>query len=124
MLQILPALPCAPLVTGLILGRDQRVGAAAPFGREVEVARGVPDALLDMGAPVLDRFQAPLPLLGVKQERAQRAAVSARAFQGVGPGPVAWRFQGKGDAPAQMIERRVAEPPERRPCRALGLLGD
>jgi hypothetical protein len=33
MLQILSALLCAPLEAGLVLCGDQRVGAAAPFGR-------------------------------------------------------------------------------------------
>src|SRR6202022_4383997 len=33
MLQILLALLCAPFVAGLVLGGDQRVGAAAPLGR-------------------------------------------------------------------------------------------
>ena len=92
-LQILPALPCASFVAGLVLGRDQRVGAAALFGREVKIARGVPDALLDVGPPALDRLQAPLLLMGGNQERAQLVAVGACAFERVGPGPVSRGLQ-------------------------------
>src|SRR5690348_17043429 len=99
MLQILPALLGAPFVAGLILGRNQRVGGAAPFGREVEVAADAPDAVLDMAPPVLGRFEAPLPLIGGEQERAEPSAFGAFAFQRVGAGPVAWRLQGKSDAP-------------------------
>src|SRR6266536_3536593 len=56
MLQILPALLRAPFVAGLVLGGDQRMGAAAPIRREVKVARRAPDALLDVGPPILDRL--------------------------------------------------------------------
>jgi hypothetical protein len=45
MLQILPALPRAPLVAGLVLGRNQRVGAAALFGREIKITARMAHAL-------------------------------------------------------------------------------
>jgi hypothetical protein len=93
MLQILPELLCAPLVAGLVLDGNQRVGAAALFGCEVKVTLGVPDALLNVGPPALDRLQAPLLLMGGNQERAQLVAVGACAFDRVGPGPVAWGLQ-------------------------------
>jgi len=93
MLQILPALLCAPFVAGLVLGGDQRVGAAAPFGCEVKVTRRAPDALLDMDPPILDRLQAPLLLIRRNQERAQSTAIDTWAFEWVGPGPVPWRLQ-------------------------------
>ena len=70
MLQITLALLCALFVAGLVLDSDQSVGAAPPFGCEVEVARGVPDALLDMAPPVLRRFQAPFRSIGGNQKRA------------------------------------------------------
>src|SRR5260370_32629634 len=88
MLQILPALLRAPFVAGLVLGGHQRVGAAAPFRREVKVAGRAPDALLDMGPPILDRLQAPLLLIRRNQERAQPTPVAACAFEKVSPGPV------------------------------------
>jgi hypothetical protein len=124
MLQILPALLCAPFVAGLVLHGDQRVWAAALFGREVEVARRAPDALLDMGPPILDRLQAPLLLIRRNQERTQSATVAARAFEWVGPYPIPWRLQRQGDAPAQMVERRLTEPPQRRPSPVLHKLGN
>jgi len=123
MLQILPALLRAPFVAGLVLGGDQRVGAAAPFCREVKVAHSAPDALLDMGPPILDRLQAPLLLIRRNQERAQPTAVAACAFEKVSPGPVPWRLQRLGDAPAQVVERRLSETPHRRPRHAFHLLG-
>src|SRR5215472_9295461 len=90
MLQILPALLCAPFVASLVLGGDQRVGTAAPFGREVKVARRASHALLDMSPPILDRLQAPLLLIRRNQERAQSMALATCAFEWVGPGPVPW----------------------------------
>ncbi len=93
MLQILPTLFCAPFVAGLILGGNQRVGAAAPFGRQVKVAHRAPDALLDVGPPILDRLQAPLLFTRRYQERAQSTAVAACALEWVNPGPVPWRPQ-------------------------------
>src|SRR6516165_11541967 len=75
LLQITPPLFCALLVAGLVLDGDQSVGAAPPFGGEVDVARSVPDALLDMAPPVLRRLQAPFRSIGGNQERAQLAAV-------------------------------------------------
>ena len=81
MLQITPPLLCALFVAGLVLDGDQSVGAAPPFGCEVDVARSVPDALLDMAPPVLRRLQAPFRSIGGNQERAQLAAVGARAFE-------------------------------------------
>ena len=93
MLQILLALLCAPFVAGLVLGGDQRVGAAAPFGCEVKVTRRTPDTLLDMGPPILDRLQAPLLLIRRNQERAQSTAIATCAVEWVGPGPVQWRLQ-------------------------------
>ena len=93
MLQILPALLCAPLVAGLVLDGNQRVGAAAPFSCEVKVTRGAPDALLNVGPPALDRLQAPLLLMRGNQERAQLLAVGTCAFDWVGPGPVSWGLQ-------------------------------
>ena len=69
MLQILPALLRAPLVAGLVLGGDQRVRAAPPFGREVKIACCGPNVSLDMAPPALDRLQAPLRLMGIDQER-------------------------------------------------------
>src|SRR5260221_13119940 len=123
MLQILPPLLRAPFVAGLVLGGHQRVGTAAPFRREVKVARRAPDALLDMGPPILDRLQAPLLLIRRNQERAQPTAVAACAFEKVSPGPVPWRLQRQGDAPAQVVERRLSETPHRRPRHALHLLG-
>ena len=83
----------APFVAGLILGGDQRVGAAAPFGREVKVARRAPDTMLDMGPPILDRLQPPLLLIRRNQECAQSTAVATCAFERVGPGRVPWRLQ-------------------------------
>jgi hypothetical protein len=81
MLEILPALLCAPPVAGLVLGGDERVGAAASFGREVEVACRAPDVLLDVGPSILGRLQAPLLLIRLNQEGAERAAVGAWAFE-------------------------------------------
>src|ERR1700730_11621856 len=112
MLQILPALLRAPLVAGLVLDGDQRVGTAAPFGCEVDVARGIPDALLDVAPPVLACLQAPLLLTGIDQERAQLAAVGACALEWVDPGPVSWGVQRQRDPPAHMVERRFPEPPD------------
>src|SRR5580693_3152904 len=79
MLHILPALLRAPLVAGLVLGGDQRVRAAPPFGREVKIACCGPNASLDMAPPALDRLQAPLRLMGIDQEHAELAAVGACA---------------------------------------------
>jgi len=107
MLQILPALLCAPIIAGLVLGGDQRVGAAAPFRREVKVARRASDRLLDMGPPILNRLEAPLPLIRRRQERAESTAIATCAFERVSPGPVPWRVQRQRDAPAQMVERRA-----------------
>ena len=45
MLQILTTLIRAPPVAGLVLGRDQRVRAAAFFGHAVEVAARIPDGV-------------------------------------------------------------------------------
>jgi hypothetical protein len=70
MLQILPALHQAPLVAGLVLCGDQRVGTAALFRCQVKVARSGPDALFDVAPSVKGCFQSPLPLTGVNQERA------------------------------------------------------
>ena len=69
MLQILPALLGAALVAGLVLGGDQGVGAAAPFGRKVKVTYRAPNTLLDMGPPVKGCLQAPLLLIRCNQER-------------------------------------------------------
>ena len=80
MLEILTALLRAPPVAGFVLGGDKRMGAAASFGRKVEVARRAPDALLDMGPSILGRLQAPLLLIRPNQEGAERAAVGACAF--------------------------------------------
>ncbi len=107
MLEIQTALLCAPLVAGLVLGGDERVGAAASFGGEVEVARRVPYVLLDMGPPIQGRLQAPLLLIRLNQERAERTAVGSWAFERVGPGPVPRRLKRKSDASAQMVERRL-----------------
>lgn len=93
MLQILLALLCAPFVAGLILGGDQGVGAAAPFGPQVNIARYASDALLNMGPPILDCLQAPLLLIRRGQERAQSTTIATFAFKCVGPGPVPWRLQ-------------------------------
>lgn len=93
MLQILPALLCAPFVAGLVLGGDQRVRATAPFGCEVKVTRRAPDALLDMGPPILGHLQAPLLLIRRNQKPAQSTAIATCAFEWVGPGPVPWRLQ-------------------------------
>src|SRR5882672_10765652 len=52
-LQILTTLLGAPSVAGLVLGRDQRVRAAASFSREVKVADCAPDLLFNMAPPSL-----------------------------------------------------------------------
>ena len=124
MLEILTALLCAPSVAGLVLGGDKLVGAAASFGREVEVARRAPDALLDMAPSILDCLQAPLLLIRRNQERAERTAVGAFAFERVGSGPVPRRLQRQSNSPAQMVERRLPEPGRRRPRLALRQLGE
>src|SRR6266702_8341964 len=98
MLQILPALLCAPFVAGLVLGGHQRVGAAAPFRHDVKVARRALDALLVMGPPILDRPQAPLLFTRRYQECAQSTAGGTIAFERVGPGPIPWRVQRQSDA--------------------------
>src|SRR5271166_5373215 len=82
------ALLCAPLVAGLILDGDKHVGAAPPFGREIEVARRAPHVLLDMGPSILGRLQPPLLLIRLNQEDAERTAVGAWAIERVVPGPV------------------------------------
>src|SRR5438552_1227525 len=124
MFQILPALFGTTLVTGLVLGSDQCMRTAAPFGCEVKVARGVSDALLDVGPPVLGRPQAPLLLMRVYKECTEFTTVVARAFEGVGPRPVPWGLQRQGDATAQMVESRLAQPADGRPRHALRLLGE
>src|SRR5712664_4327235 len=119
MLQILPALLRAAFVAGLVLGGDQRVGAAAPFGGQVKVTCRTPNTLLDMGPPILDRLQVQLPLIRRNQERAQSTAVATCAFEWVGPGPIPRRLQRQGDALAQVVESRLSEPFHRRPSLVL-----
>ena len=69
MLLVQPALLRAPLVAGLVFDSNQCVGAATLFRSKVKIARSVPHAFLDMAPPALYRFQPPLLLLGVNQER-------------------------------------------------------
>src|SRR5258708_14535021 len=103
----------------MVLGGDERVGTAASFGLEIKVARLASDGLLDVCPPILDRLQAPLLLIRRKEEYAQSTAVATCAFERVGPGPVPWCLQRQGDAPAQVVERRLSQPSHPPPCRAL-----
>ena len=47
------------------------MGTTAPFRREIKITCCAPNALLDMGSPVLDRLQAPLLLIRRNEEGAE-----------------------------------------------------
>src|SRR6187200_1079284 len=108
-LDILPALLRSPFVARLVLGCDQRVGAATLFRREIEVAAGVADAALDMASLCLGCSEEPLSPRGVEQESAQLPAVGAFALERVRPGPIAGGFQRESDPRLQMVESRLPE---------------
>jgi hypothetical protein len=89
-------------IAGLILGADEAVGPAAPFGRHADVAMGATDCHLDMTAFSLVGPENPPLIVGICEEAAQFFAMRAFTADSAGPDPVPRRLEGLRDPILQM----------------------
>ena len=108
-MKILPALPGAPFVAGLVLGAYQAVGPAATIGRQVEVGPGAVDAVLDVAAIGFGSLQDPGLPLGIGQKTAELSAVRATTAERGCPDPVDRRRQRLGGPDAKVRHARGAQ---------------
>ena len=70
-LEILPALLGAPVVTGLIFGAHQAVGSAAAIGCRIEVAPGLPNTPLNVAPGGFGSLEGPGLALRVREKAGQ-----------------------------------------------------
>src|ERR1700753_2435984 len=78
-LEILPALFGAPIVAGLIFSAHQAVGSASSIGCRVEVAPGLPDALLNVAPGGFGSLEDPGLALRVLEKAGQLGTVLTAA---------------------------------------------
>ena len=90
-LEILPALPGAPVVTGLIFGTYQAVGATSAIGCRIEIAPSPPNALFNVAPSGFDSLEDPGLALGVREKAGQLGTVLTVAGECTRALPIGWR---------------------------------
>jgi len=106
--EVVAPLQGAPLVTGLVLAADQRVGTASAEGLGIQVTLALDDRALHVGPDGLGSPQLPGLTGGIGEKVRQIAALRAAAGEGGVACPVrGWRQRSRDAAP-QVGEASIA----------------
>jgi hypothetical protein len=107
--EISRALPCAPVIAGLVLGTYQRVGAARALGDDIKVTPVRSDRPLQMLTVRFGRLERPRFSAGIGQELAEQRATWAVTGERARSRPITRRLQGLGDACPQVRHADAAQ---------------